>query len=98
MYTACDMRFHLSLATLICVLPAAAQLQPPNANGLAMGHVHLNVTDVDAQKKFWTEQFAAVPLKKDALTGVKVGGMLILFAKKAPDRGSEGDVMDHFGF
>jgi catechol 2,3-dioxygenase-like lactoylglutathione lyase family enzyme len=92
------MRLLLPVAVLISVLPVAAQLPPPNEKGLAMGHVHLNVTDVDAQKKFWMEQFEAQPLKKDALAGVKVGGMLILFTKKTPDRPSEGDVMDHFGF
>ena len=92
------MRFLLPLVILVCGLPASAQLQPPNANGLAMGHVHLNVTDVDAQKKFWTEIFEAQPLKKNTLAGVKVGGMLIVFTKKTPERGSEGNVMDHFGF
>jgi predicted enzyme related to lactoylglutathione lyase len=92
------MRLLLPVAVLISVLPVAAQLPPPNEKGLAMGHVHLNVTDVDAQKKFWMEQFEAQPLKKDTLAGVKVGGMLILFTKKTPDRPSEGDVMDHFGF
>src|SRR5439155_1497272 len=58
----------------------------------------LNVTDFDAQKKFFMDIFDAQPLKKDTLAGVKVGGMLIVFTKKTPDRGSEGDVMDHFGF
>ncbi len=94
------MRFFLPLLplALAIALPAAAQLQPPNANGLAMGHVHLNVTDVEAQKKFFTDIFDAQPLQKDTLTGVKVGGMLIVFTKKVPSGGSEGNVMDHFGF
>lgn len=92
------MRFLSPFIALSMVLPVAAQLPEPNANGLAMGHVHLNVTDVEAQKKFFMEIFEAQPLKKDALSGVKVGGMLIVFTKKAPNGGSEGNVMDHFGF
>ncbi|HYA16665.1 MAG TPA: VOC family protein [Bryobacteraceae bacterium] len=96
------MRSALSaLALCAAVLaPLDAQLLPPDANGLTLGHVHLNVTDVDAQKKFWTTFFDAKPLtnEKAQLPGVKVPGLLILFTKKEPARGSEGCTMDHFGF
>jgi catechol 2,3-dioxygenase-like lactoylglutathione lyase family enzyme len=78
--------------------PLHAQLLPPDANGLTLGHVHLNVTDIDAQKKFYTTFFDARPLANNKLEGVKVPGMLILFTKKDPTRGSEGCTMDHFGF
>ena len=92
------MRLILALsATSILLTPAQAQLAAPNAAGVAMGHVHLNVKDIDAQKKFWTTQFAAVPLKKDSLQGVKLPGMLILFRAQASTGGSEGTMMDHFG-
>jgi len=90
----------LMLAPLVAVVflaPAEAQLAAPNEAGVAMGHVHLNVRDVDAQKKFWIEQFAAVPLKKEGLQGVKIPGMLILMRKQAPTGPSEGTMMDHFG-
>ena len=90
----------LMLASLVAVVflaPAEAQLAAPNEAGVAMGHVHLNVRDVDAQKKFWIEQFAAVPLKKEGLQGVKIPGMLILMRKQAPTGPSEGTMMDHFG-
>jgi catechol 2,3-dioxygenase-like lactoylglutathione lyase family enzyme len=92
------MRLVLALsAASILLVPAQAQLAAPSAAGVAMGHVHLNVKDIDAQKKFWMEQFAAVPLKKDTLQGVKIPGMLILFSKKDYSGGSEGTMMDHFG-
>lgn len=94
------MRFTFS-ALVLCAaafLPLHAQLLPPDASGLTLGHVHLNVTDVDAQKKFWTTFFDAKPLASDKLSGVKVPGLLILFTKKEPTRGSEGCTMDHFGF
>jgi len=77
--------------------PARAELAAPNDAGVAMGHVHLNVRDVEAQKKFWTEQFAAVPLKKEGLQGVTIPGMLILLRQQAPTGPSEGTMMDHFG-
>jgi catechol-2,3-dioxygenase len=49
-----------------------AQLLPPNLSGLTMGHVHLNVRSVEAQQKFWVEQFGATV----ARSGVKLPGML----------------------
>jgi catechol 2,3-dioxygenase-like lactoylglutathione lyase family enzyme len=99
------MRLFSALALCALLLtavatPVHAQLLPFNENGVTMGHVHLNVTDVDKQKKFWTELFDAKPLinEKPGLPGVKVPGMLIVFTKKDPTRGSEGNVLDHFGF
>jgi catechol 2,3-dioxygenase-like lactoylglutathione lyase family enzyme len=93
------MRLVLASAlALICIGPASAQLQPPNEAGMTMGHVHLNVTDMEAQRKFWTVMFDAVPLKRDTLQGVKVPGMLILFRDQKPTDGTAGGSIDHFGF
>jgi catechol 2,3-dioxygenase-like lactoylglutathione lyase family enzyme len=93
------MKQMLVLAAALAIVPlASAQLAPPNEAGVTMGHVHLNVRDVEVQKKFWTEYFGAVPLAKQGLPGVKVPGMLILFRQQAPTGGSEGTMMDHFGF
>lgn len=75
-----------------------AQLLPPNKLGITMGHVHLNVKDVEGQRKFWVEQFDAKPLAREGLQGVKVPGMLILFSNKEPTAPSEGGEIDHFGF
>jgi catechol 2,3-dioxygenase-like lactoylglutathione lyase family enzyme len=85
------------VAGLALLAPARAQLAAPNEAGVAMGHVHLNVSDVEAQRKFWVEQFAAVPLKREGLDGVKIPGMLILFRHQAPTGLNEGNYMDHFG-
>jgi catechol 2,3-dioxygenase-like lactoylglutathione lyase family enzyme len=88
--------YVLALLTAL-IAPAYGQLASPNEAGVAMGHVHLNVKDIDVQKKFWTEQFGAVPLNKPALQGVKIPGMLMLFRQQASTGGSEGTMMDHFG-
>ena len=77
---------------------AMAQLLPFNDAGVTMGHVHLNVKDVEVQKKFWIEHFDATPLKKEGLPGVKVPGMLILFSQRPSSGPSEGTIMEHFGF
>jgi catechol 2,3-dioxygenase-like lactoylglutathione lyase family enzyme len=95
------MRILLASALAIAALPQLhAQLFPMDQTGITMGHVHLNVKDIDAQKKFWTDQFGAKPLaiENPQLPGVKVPGMMIFFYKKDPIHPSEGTVMDHFGF
>lgn len=90
----------ISLFALASISPLGAQLLPINDAGVTFGHVHMNVTDVAAQKKFWTEQFGAKPLanEKTAVPGVQVPGMMILFTKKDPTHASEGTILDHFGF
>jgi len=77
--------------------PVRAQLELPNEAGVTMGHVHLNVRDVEAHEKFWVEQFGATLVQPDRMPGVKLPGMLILFRQQQPDGGSEGTVLDHIG-
>jgi catechol 2,3-dioxygenase-like lactoylglutathione lyase family enzyme len=85
----------LALAILV---PCEAQIAPPNAAGMSMGHLHLNVTDVEVQTRFWVGQFDAVPLRLEGLQGVRVSGMLILFNRVAPTHAGADTVLDHFGF
>lgn len=87
-----------TLVALSLLAPSSAQLSAPNEAGLAMGHAHLNVRDVEAQKKFWIEQFGATAIERDGISGVKLPGMLILFRLQQPTGGTEGTVLDHLGF
>jgi catechol 2,3-dioxygenase-like lactoylglutathione lyase family enzyme len=77
---------------------SSAQIAAPSETGIAMGHVHLNVADIEVQKRFWISQFDAKPLQRQGLEGVKVPGMLILFTQKSPAHSSQSTVLDHFGF
>ena len=85
------------LLTLLTLAPANAQLPPPNHAGVAMGHVHLNVSDVELHRQIWIDHFDAVPLEREGLAGVKLPGMLLLFRQQEPTGPSPGTVMDHFG-
>ena len=51
------MRWLLLLA--VSVASVSAQLAPPNAEGVTVGHVHLVVADPDAQKKLFVELLGA---------------------------------------
>ena len=42
-------------AVLFCATASPAQLNPPNDMGVTIGHMHLNVHDVEAAKKFYLE-------------------------------------------
>ncbi|MGI8989586.1 MAG: VOC family protein [Bryobacteraceae bacterium] len=80
------------LASVLC-----AQLAAPNEKGVAMGHLHLNVSDIAAQKSFWVDLLGASPVMLGKIEGVKVPGAIVLFNAKAPSAGSDGSVVDHVG-
>ena len=65
---------------------------------MTFGHVHLNVADIEVHKKLWVEQFDGVLVEKGPLTVVKFPGQLVALTGRAPTGGSQGTVMDHFGF
>jgi catechol 2,3-dioxygenase-like lactoylglutathione lyase family enzyme len=88
----------ISALALLVAQPARAQLAPPNAAGVTFGHVHLNVRDVEVHKKLWVEHFGGTVVQKGPLVAIKLPNMLIALTRKDPTGGSEGTVMDHFGF
>ncbi|PYR30509.1 MAG: hypothetical protein DMF90_27470, partial [Acidobacteria bacterium] len=40
--------------SVVAAAPATAQLAAPNASGAAIGHIHINASDVEVQSRFWT--------------------------------------------
>jgi catechol 2,3-dioxygenase-like lactoylglutathione lyase family enzyme len=83
---------------LSAAAPVRAQLSPMNAAGVTYGHVHLNVSDIEVDKKLFVEIFGGQFVQKGPLAVVKWPNMLVAFALKAPTGPSQGTVMDHFGF
>jgi catechol 2,3-dioxygenase-like lactoylglutathione lyase family enzyme len=93
----------LSLVGLFQATISRAQLASPNEMGVAMGHLHLNVRDVQAEKKLWIA-LGGVPANQLSANAnrevVKFPGVLIAIAKQReePTGGSVGSVVDHVGF
>lgn len=87
-----------ALIALAVAIPAHAQLAPLNAEGMTYGHVHLNVSDLDLHKQFWTEHFGGEVFEKGPLTVVKFPSMLLILSDRDPTGGSQESVMDHLGF
>ena len=88
------------ILSLVLLLPFArswSQVSAPNEAGVAMGHVHLNVRDVEANKKFWTELGGAAA-RPDGTTVMKFPGILIFLSQGAPSGDNEDAVVNHIGF
>ena len=58
----------------------------------------MNVSDIEIHKTLWVEHFGDVVVQKGALTTVRLPGMLVALTERKPTGGSQGTVMDHFGF
>src|SRR5262249_28873279 len=92
-------KFCLLALALLRVTPAAAQLVEPNQIGLRMGHVHLSVTDVDAQKQFWVGIMGGTLVKNGPLELIQFPGVYIMLRKTdRPLEPPAGSIVNHFGF
>jgi len=86
-----------SLAAL-CAAPMLAQLYTPNAQGVTMGHMHLNTRDVAAQKAFFVDALGGKAVKNGPIEMVEFPGVYVLFTKTENPPTSRGSIVDHFGF
>lgn len=86
----------LSLVTLCPLAGLHAQVFAPNEAGVAMGHWHTTVKDVEASKKFWV-LLGGTPAKVGGTEAIKFPGVLIYLTKGEPSGGTIGTVVDHLG-
>ena len=87
----------LSLCVLLASLPLPGQLSPPNATGVSMGHLHFNVSDVDASLRFW-QTLGGKTVKVGRLDVVKFRDVLVVLRKADPSGGTPDSVVNHVGF
>jgi len=85
------------LTLLVLSLPSFAQVVP-FTSGAAMGHLHLNVHDMDAQKQFWVKQMGATPVQLGNNEVMKIPGVLVFLKKAEPTGGSIESTVQHIGF
>ena len=90
--------FCLALSALPLVAPLPAQLLAARENPFAVGHHHLNVTDVAAHKKFWGELLGAELAKFGETDVVKLPNTLLFLRQQAPTGGSNGSTVNHLGY
>jgi catechol 2,3-dioxygenase-like lactoylglutathione lyase family enzyme len=79
----------------------SAQLIAANDGPVVYGHHHLNVTSIDAQKKFFVDTLGGVAIKvgTNNLEIVKFPNVLIFFRQvQAAPGGTRGTTVNHIGF
>jgi catechol 2,3-dioxygenase-like lactoylglutathione lyase family enzyme len=92
------MHIRILLAlTLFSAVPALPQMAAPNAAGVTIGHMHLNVSDMDAQQRFWTE-IGGKMVTRDKLVMAQFPGIYVILRKQESSGGSIGSSINHFGF
>ncbi len=81
-------------------LPAHAQLLAAKDAPIAYGHHHLNVTDVDAHRRFWVEALGGTAVTVGTLTSlvVRFPNVFIFMNQRAPSGGTKGSSVNHVGF
>jgi catechol 2,3-dioxygenase-like lactoylglutathione lyase family enzyme len=94
------MKKQLLLVLILAVVtatPAFSQLADPNSAGAAIGHMHINASDVEAQQKFWANVGGKI-VNREKIVMVEFPGIYILLRKQDYSGGSVGSVINHFGF
>ena len=86
---------------LVCLVAAPSRAFAQLADGpVVYGHHHLNVTSIDAHKKFWAETLGGTVVRvgTDHRDVVQIPGVWIFFRAQAPTAGSKGSTEDHIAF
>ena len=63
-----------------------------------MGHVHLAVKDVDAQRQFWTSVMGGTVVKNGPLELIQFPGVFVMLRQSDSSTPPAGAIVDHFGF
>jgi catechol 2,3-dioxygenase-like lactoylglutathione lyase family enzyme len=94
------MKRLIAIAAVACLAaaPAFAQLVEPNQVGVRMGHVHLAVRDVEAQKQFWVTVMGGTVVKNGPLELIQFPGVFVMLRKSDTATPPAGSIVDHFGF
>jgi len=94
------MKSKIALILLLAAgftVSAAGQLAPKNVAGVSAGHIHLYVSDVATQQKFWATM-GGVPVANQGLQMIQFPGVFILLRKADTKGGSVGSIVNHLGF
>ena len=90
--------FTFLVVATLWATPVPAQLVEPNQVGVRMGHIHLAVKDVDAQKQFWTATMGGTLVKNGPLELIQFPGVFIMLRQSEPSASPAGSIVEHFGF
>jgi len=101
-----SMIFHARCAALVfgfvalSVIPASAQLLAAKDGPIVYGHHHLNVTNIEAHKKFWIDTLGGRSVKVGTSPNeiVMFPNVLIFLREQKPTGGTKGTTVNHIAF
>ena len=85
----------VALAVLLSPTASPSDIPTPNAVGVANGHIHLNVRDVDENTKFFVALGGTTTKEAGVL---EFPDVVVRLRKQEPTGGSVGTVVNHVGF
>src|SRR5262252_2764314 len=86
-------------ALLSCATrPAFAQLVSHPDAPVRIGHYHLNVTSIDAHKKFWAGTLGGKAMKFGEIDVIEFPDAFIFLHEQKPAGPTRGTAFDHIGF
>jgi catechol 2,3-dioxygenase-like lactoylglutathione lyase family enzyme len=77
---------------------AQSQVLPFNEAGVTMGHHHLMVPDVEAQRRIWVDTLGGEPSGEPPLLFVKFPGVFLILSNGDGTEGTHGSALDHIAF
>ena len=87
----------IALMAALAPRPSAQLLSNRDAPAV-IGHYHLNVTSIDAHKKFWVDTLGGIAMKFQGLDVVKFPDAFIFLKVQKPTGPTRGTAFDHIGF
>jgi catechol 2,3-dioxygenase-like lactoylglutathione lyase family enzyme len=89
----------LAVCLIVPTVRTSAQLSNRQAP-IVVGHFHLNVTSVDAHRKFWVDTLGGTPMKfgRDNIDVVKFPDVFLFLHVQKPTGPTRGTAFDHIGF
>lgn len=85
------------LAFLLPLAGNAGQLAAPNKSGVAMGHLHYRVRDVEAAKRFWAT-LGGQSMRVGNVEVMKFPDVLVFLERGESTGGTEGSIVNHVAF
>ena len=91
--------FTVAVSALVCALGGSAGAQLSNKEApVIVGHFHLNVTNVEAHRKFWVDTLGGTAEKIGGQDAIRFPDTVLILRVQPPTGPTRGTAFDHIGF